>query len=116
MTNVDVFAFWGKAQAMSDAGPRWHPLVFHCIDVAAVGSQLLQADRSLSERLCGLLDLKEVDLARLVPYLLSLQAGMNPSTQLITLAHQRVPRTRGDEPHRKLDRQKGQQRSPHTRG
>lgn len=72
MTNVDVFAFWGKAQAMSDAGPRWHPLVFHCIDVAAVGSQLLQADRSLSERLCGLLGLKEVDLAGLVPYLLSL--------------------------------------------
>ena len=72
MTNVDVFAFWGKAQAMSDAGPRWHPLVFHCIDVAAVGSQLLRADRSLSERLCGLLGLKEVDLAGLVPYLLSL--------------------------------------------
>ena len=72
MTNADPFQFWGKALPLSDAGPQWHPLVFHCIDVAAVGSQLLQADRSLSERLCKLLDLKDDELARLVPYLLSL--------------------------------------------
>ena len=72
MTNVDVYQFWGKAQPLADAGPRWHPLVFHCMDVAAVGSQLLQEDRCLSERLGGLMGLEAPDLARLVPYLLAL--------------------------------------------
>ena len=64
--------FWGKAQPLPNAGARWHPLVFHCIDVAAVGNQLLQADRALCERLCRLLGLDAVELVRLVPYLLSL--------------------------------------------
>ena len=72
MTNADVFQFWGKAQPLPDAGPRWHPLVFHCVDVAAVGSQLLREDRSLSERLCRLLGLDAANLARLAPYLLAL--------------------------------------------
>ena len=72
MTNAGVFQFWGKAQALPDTGPRWHPLIFHCIDVAAVGNQLLQEDRSLSERLCRLMGLESVDFARLAPYLLSL--------------------------------------------
>ena len=67
-----MFEFWGKAQPAQGAGPRWHPLVFHCIDVAAVGERLLREDRSLSERLCRLLDMEVADLPRLVPYLLSL--------------------------------------------
>ena len=53
MVSVDIFDFWGKAQPES-AQPEWHPLVFHCLDVAAVGKQLLQKHRALSERLCSL--------------------------------------------------------------
>ena len=72
MSNADVFQFWGKAQPLPGADLGWHPLVFHCIDVAAVGSQLLQEDRCLSERLCGLMGLEATDLAHLARYLLAL--------------------------------------------
>lgn len=33
--------YWGKARAKADHGPRWHPLAFHCLDVAAVADDLL---------------------------------------------------------------------------
>jgi hypothetical protein len=32
----DLLTFWGKAQPLADqTGPRWHPLAFHALDVAA---------------------------------------------------------------------------------
>ena len=98
MTNADPFQFWGKALPLSDAGPQWHPLVFHCIDVAAVGSQLLQADRSLSERLCKLLDLKDHELARLVPYLLSLHDVGKFAKRFQAKAPSHYPPCFGDSP------------------
>ena len=98
MTNADLFSFWGKAQALSNSGPQWHPLVFHCIDVAAVGSQLLQADRALSERVGKLLDLNEEDLARLVPYLLSLHDVGKFAKRFQAKAPDHYPPCLGDRP------------------
>ena len=98
MTNADLFSFRGKAQALSDSGPQWHPLVFHCIDVAAVGSQLLQADRSLSERLRWLLDLKDDELSRVVPYLLSLHDVGKFAKRFQAKAPEHCPPCIGDSP------------------
>ena len=67
-----VMQFWGKAQPLSDEGPRWHPLVFHCLDVAAVGRQLLSEDRALTARISRLLGVRETDFVNLATYLLAL--------------------------------------------
>lgn len=35
------FRYWGKANPNYPGEPKWHPLVYHCLDVAAVGHALL---------------------------------------------------------------------------
>ena len=35
--------YWGKAQAGPDDDPRWHPLAYHSLDVAAVADRILTA-------------------------------------------------------------------------
>ena len=72
MASVDPVEFWGKAQPKDPTGPAWHPLVFHCLDVAAVGWQLLQKDGALCGRLGDLMGLEEAEITRLVPYLLAM--------------------------------------------
>ncbi len=37
-----IFRYWGKADPSYPAEPKWHPLVYHCLDVAACGAQLLE--------------------------------------------------------------------------
>jgi CRISPR-associated endonuclease/helicase Cas3 len=31
--------YWGKADPKYPSEPKWHPLVYHCLDMAAVGGQ-----------------------------------------------------------------------------
>lgn len=38
-----IALYWGKARAASDDGPRWHPLAYHMLDVAAVAAELLKS-------------------------------------------------------------------------
>ena len=68
---MNILCFWGKAQpCMPDLGPEWHPLVFHCLDVAAVGDALLTQHDGLGASLSHQLDLPLEEVFRLVPYLL----------------------------------------------
>lgn len=30
-----ILRYWGKAKPRISSGPQWHPLVYHCLDVAA---------------------------------------------------------------------------------
>jgi CRISPR-associated endonuclease/helicase Cas3 len=32
------FRYWGKADPNYEGEPKWHPLVYHCLDVAAVAA------------------------------------------------------------------------------
>ena len=70
---MNVRSFWGKAQP-SDPGrsPEWHPLAFHCLDVAAVGEALLMQHRGLGSQLPRLLGLPGDYALGLVCFLLSL--------------------------------------------
>lgn len=56
---LDYFRYWGKARPDTPAGAQWHPLPYHCMDVAAVGVEYLRRSpsvrRYLVERL-GLVD------------------------------------------------------------
>jgi CRISPR-associated endonuclease/helicase Cas3 len=38
---MTLIALWGKANPRAQGGPQSHPLVFHCLDVAAVAERLL---------------------------------------------------------------------------
>ncbi len=36
-----LFHYWGKAGPNYPREPKWHPLAYHCLDVAAVGVEYL---------------------------------------------------------------------------
>ena len=70
---VNILSFWGKAQPRdSDKGPRWHPLAFHCLDVAAVGDALLRGHQGLGNGLSRLLGLPRDRAFPLLVYLICL--------------------------------------------
>ncbi len=56
-----LYDYWGKADP--DALPSKHLLVYHLLDVSAVGSVLLERHPSLLRRFAGMMELDE-DLAR----------------------------------------------------
>lgn len=47
----DYFHFWGKAE--KGGGTSFHRLAFHCLDVAAVGEALFEADPRLLRSIGG---------------------------------------------------------------
>jgi CRISPR-associated endonuclease/helicase Cas3 len=44
---IDPLRFWGKASPGGDEAERFHPLVFHALDVSAVFEALIEADAAL---------------------------------------------------------------------
>lgn len=70
---MNALSFWGKAQPLNpDCGPQWHPLPYHCLDVAAVGEALLTRHRGLRQSLPGLLGLPIEEIIPVVCFLLCL--------------------------------------------
>lgn len=70
---MSILEFWGKAQpADPESGPRWHPLAFHSLDVAAAGAALLERHTALAARIYGLLALAPDAARGLLPFLLAL--------------------------------------------
>ena len=66
-----ILAFWGKARPLeSRPGPGWHPLAFHCLDVAAVGRALLKGNHGLTEWISSQLCLPRDDAIHLMCFLL----------------------------------------------
>ena len=69
---LETAQFWGKAQPQNPKGPQWHPLTYHCLDVAAVGEVLLAQHRGFGESLPALLGMSEDNTIQVVRYLLCL--------------------------------------------
>jgi CRISPR-associated endonuclease/helicase Cas3 len=44
-----LFQYWGKADEKYVGATSWHPLAYHCLDVAACGQVLLNAQPSWLE-------------------------------------------------------------------
>lgn len=63
--------YWGKADREYHAEPQWHPLAYHCLDVAACGQELLARQSVWLRKLAGLSGLTEDSL---LPWLLFLLA------------------------------------------
>ena len=70
---MNELSFWGKAQPLDpDRGPQWHPLPYHCLDVAAVGEALLTQHSGLRQSLLDLLGLPSEDFIPVLCFLLCL--------------------------------------------
>jgi CRISPR-associated endonuclease/helicase Cas3 len=63
---------WGKARPAPDAVHPWHPLVYHCLDVAAVGEALLRERADTLASLTAHLRSSPEPFARLFIFLLAL--------------------------------------------
>ena len=53
-----VFHYWGKADPNYPGAPKWHPLAYHTLDVAAVGTAYL-GQSSMLKSFSGLLGCSE---------------------------------------------------------
>ena len=63
-------AYWGKAGKCGDRG-SYHPLVFHCLDVAACGQVYLDRNPGLLHQLACWLGLDEASTRQLLVFLLA---------------------------------------------
>ena len=84
--------------AIPTAGPKWHPLVFHSLDVAAVGEYLLARHRGLDEGLSRLLGLPREDAAPLICFLLCLHDIGKFARKFQAKAPEWYPTCFGDDP------------------
>lgn len=66
-----ITGYWGKAHPETENGPRWHPLAYHCLDVAAVADAILAR---WPRRLQHMASLVESDPETLRPLLILLIA------------------------------------------
>ena len=63
--------YWGKADPNYIFDPKWHPLVYHCLDVAAVAKLLVEYRPAWLNHLCRCTDMPS---ERLIPWILFLLA------------------------------------------
>jgi CRISPR-associated endonuclease/helicase Cas3 len=67
------FEYWGKAQQQSEQnGADYHLLVYHCLDVAAVGQAILGANAGLRRDLADFLEITEEQLSTVFSFMLAL--------------------------------------------
>ena len=100
---AELYEFWGKARPPSDEGPQWHPLVLHCVDVAAVGCAFLHEDRLLRKRLATLMGTGEEQLVPLAGYLLALHDIGKFAKRFQSKAPDRLPSCFGERDERSYD-------------
>lgn len=67
------FKYWGKAKKDPlQSGADYHLLVYHCLDVAAVGKVLLAEEKPLTKELAEFLEITPKQLQSLLVFLLAL--------------------------------------------
>lgn len=67
-----IAGYWGKAQAGPDDDPRWHPLAYHSLDVAAVADRILTVMPHRLSRLSELTGAAAASLHRFLVVLVAL--------------------------------------------
>ncbi|OBP13651.1 hypothetical protein A5320_17145 [Rheinheimera sp. SA_1] len=73
MTTASYMGYWGKAKKDPEqAGPEYHLLAYHSLDVAAVGWQLLNPDNKLCQELADFLQLQPAQLQSLFTFALAI--------------------------------------------
>ncbi len=69
--NDSMFCYWGKAGRKKEDENKYHLLVYHNLDVAAVGKVLLKRHRNLRKRLANALEVPEDIFCALAVFFLS---------------------------------------------
>lgn len=96
---LETLEFWGKAQPQTpDKGPQWHPLPYHCLDVAAVGEVLLEQHCGFGESLPSLLGMSGDSAIHVVRYLLCLHDVGKFAKKFQAKVPARFPKYFGDDP------------------
>ncbi len=67
-----LFRYWGKADPAYAGEPKWHPLAYHCLDVAACGRVLLRRQPAWLTTLARLSGLDPEALSSWLVFLLSI--------------------------------------------
>jgi HD domain len=67
-----ILDFWGKARANIEAARNTHPIVYHSLDVAAVGTELIARNLSMLRRIAAATGVEVGQLKSGLPFLLSL--------------------------------------------
>ena len=99
VSDISVSSFWGKAQSFDPArGPQWHPLPYHCLDVAAAGEALLTRHRGLRQGLSRLLGLSGEETVPLACFLLCLHDIGKFAKRFQAKEPARYPDCFGDDP------------------
>ena len=102
---MSTLSFWGKAQPLNPQhGPQWHPLPYHCLDVAAVGEALLTRHPGLRQSLSGLLGLPSEETVSVACFLLCLHDIGKFAKKFQAKVPARFPDCFGDDPSRVSDR------------
>ncbi|MCZ0942328.1 MAG: CRISPR-associated helicase Cas3' [Gammaproteobacteria bacterium] len=104
---VDILEFWGKAQPIDEKGPRWHSLVCHSLDVAAVAEALLTQHAGLASTFSRWFDWPRSDAVRLIAYLICLhdigKFAKRFQSKAAKAAPERFPSCFPDDPRRLSD-------------
>lgn len=99
--NASLFRFWGKTRPCESVhGPKWHPLVFHSLDMAAVGEALLGRDRGAGCGPADLLGLQQDAATRVICFLLCLHDIGKFAKKFQAKAPTLYPDCFGDDPSR----------------
>ena len=69
---MDYYSYWGKAKNNNDGARDYHLLVYHSLDVAAVGYEFIKRRRIFRERISLLTGMEEKELERWIPFFLAL--------------------------------------------
>ena len=67
-----IVHFWGKANPTNQGGVGFHPIVYHSLDVAAVGAALIARDRERLRRIAGAVGIGVDPLSNALPFFLAL--------------------------------------------
>ena len=70
--NASYYKYWGKARKRDDGTYDYHLLVYHCLDVAAVGSELLKMNPTLLPALLEAAVVLKIDVRTMIMLLLSI--------------------------------------------
>lgn len=98
--------YWGKARPQTGSDPRWHPIVYHSLDVAACGRKLPEADQGRRRSLARLSSLDEEARLAWLSFLLAIhdlgkfsEGFQNLRPDLLRALQGRETRVNYNEPH-----------------
>src|ERR1700731_2652301 len=67
-----LMGFWGKASPSNPVGISTHSIVYHSLDVAAVGAELIARDQDILRRIAPAIGVEVGQLTSVLPFFLSL--------------------------------------------